>query len=70
MSEQVSLGIRREKINLDNQDVENFGIFLEQQQAKLSTMEEENDNIQRLISGYPELAEKLGLVVSEEENKN
>ena len=69
MSEQVSLGIRREKINLDNQDVENFGIFLEQQQAKLSTMEEENDNIQRLISGYPELAEKLGLVVSEEEKQ-
>tara|TARA_R100001594_G_scaffold126425_1_gene163632 strand:+ start:538 stop:2202 length:1665 start_codon:yes stop_codon:yes gene_type:complete len=68
-TEQTSLQLRREKIELTNEDVESFSAFLEKQQEKAASMQEENDNVQRLISGYPELAKQLGLVVSEEEKQ-
>jgi hypothetical protein len=68
-SQAEALGVRVEDILTGKEQMVQWGMYLEQMREKAAAMELENNNLTILKQAYPELAQKLGLITSEEEKQ-
>ena len=69
VSQADALDIKRDDVLAGEEQMIQWGKYLEQMQGKAAAMELENDNLTMLKQVYPELAQKLGLITSEEEKQ-
>ena len=68
-SQADALDIKRDDVLAGEEQMIQWGKYLEQMQEKAKAMELENDNLNTLKQVYPELAQKLGLISSEEDKQ-
>ena len=68
-SQADALDIKRDDVLAGEEQMIQWGKYLEQMQEKAKAMELENDNLNTLKQVYPELAQKLGLITSEEDKQ-
>ena len=68
-SEATALDIKRDDVIVGGEQAKQWGEFLKQQKAKAKAMKLEGDQLVKLKKLYPELAEQLGLVTSEEQKQ-